>query len=125
MSKIKGKDTKIEVMVRSWLHCNGFRFRKNDKRYAGKPDVVLPKYRTIIFIHGCFWHGHENCKIAQIPKSNIEFWKKKIEKNKLRDERNIADLTNGGWNVIIIWECQINDNFDDLMKGIESLIKHQ
>ena len=88
MSRIRGKDTTIEVKVRSYLFSMGFRFRKNDRRYPGTPDVVLPKYRTVIFINGCFWHGHENCKLFKMPKSNVDFWRNKILTNKANDEKN-------------------------------------
>ena len=107
MSRIKGKDTKPEVLVRKYLFSKGLRFRKNDKRYPGHPDIVLPKYNTIIFVHGCFWHFHENCRYAVMPSSNVDFWKKKLNGNRLRDERNKKALTEMGWNVIVIWECQL------------------
>ena len=107
MSRIKGKDTKPEVLVRKYLFSKGLRFRKNDKRYPGHPDIVLPKYKTIIFVHGCFWHFHENCRYAVMPSSNVDFWKKKLNGNRLRDERNKKALTEMGWNGIVIWECQL------------------
>jgi len=107
MSRIKGKDTKPEVLVRKYLFSKGLRFRKNDKRYPGHPDIVLPKYKTIIFVHGCFWHFHENCRYAVMPSSNVDFWEKKLNGNRLRDERNKKALTEMGWNVIVIWECQL------------------
>ena len=107
MSRIKGKDTKPEVLVRKYLFSKGLRFRKNDKRYPGHPDIVLPKYKTIIFVHGCFWHFHENCRYAVMPSSNVDFWKKKLNGNRLRDERKKKALTEMGWNVIVIWECQL------------------
>ena len=107
MSRIKGKDTKPEVLVRKYLFSKGLRFRKNDKRYPGHPYIVLPKYKTIIFVHGCFWHFHENCRYAVMPSSNVDFWKKKLNGNRLRDERNKKALTEMGWNVIVIWECQL------------------
>jgi len=118
MSKIKGKDTKIEVQVRKWLFANGFRFRKNDKRYPGTPDIVLPKYRTIIFVNGCFWHGHMNCKLYVRPKSNTEFWEKKIKRNRERDKRNIDELRNMGWNVVIIWECELKSNIEEILRTV-------
>lgn len=107
MSRIRGKDTKIEVMVRKWLFAHGFRYRKNDKRYPGTPDIVLPKYRTVVFVNGCFWHGHENCKLYSQPKSNVEYWKTKIESNIHRDEKNIKSLEEDGWKVIVVWECEL------------------
>ncbi|AOT71908.1 very short patch repair endonuclease [Geosporobacter ferrireducens] len=110
MSKIRSKDTKIEVLVRKWLFAHGFRFRKNDNRYPGKPDIVLPKYKTVIFVHGCFWHGHENCKVANIPKTRTDFWLSKINRNKEKDVLNTEALRKEGWNVIIIWECELKKN---------------
>ena len=109
MSQIKSKGTKPEEIVRKYLFSHGFRYRKNDKRYPGKPDIVLPKYRTVIFINGCFWHHHENCKIASQPKENAEFWQKKFDANIARDKKNEALLRADGWNVIIVWECEISN----------------
>lgn len=112
MSKVQGKDTQIEESVRKYLFSQGFRFRKNDKRYPGKPDIVLPKYKTIIFIHGCFWHGHKGCKSSKLPQTRTEFWKKKISDNVKRDKKNIKMLKEDGWNVITIWECEIKNKKD-------------
>lgn len=108
MSKISGKETKLEILVRKFLHAQGFRFRKNDKRYPGKPDVVLPKYKTVIFIHGCFWHGH-SCKAGKLPETRKEFWKEKIQSNVDRDNRNIQELKMLGLKVLIVWQCEINN----------------
>ena len=108
MSKISGKETKPEIQVRKFLFANGFRYRKNDKRYPGKPDIVLPKYKTIIFVHGCFWHGHD-CPAGKLPASNKEFWQDKIGKTKQRDAKNIAKLEGQGWKVIVIWQCEIKN----------------
>jgi DNA mismatch endonuclease, patch repair protein len=110
MSKIRGKETTIEVMVRKFLFKRGLRYRKNDKRYPGSPDIVLPKYRTIIFIHGCFWHGHNSCKLFRVPKTRTEFWTNKINRNIERDRTNIEKLISMGWKVIIIWECSLRKN---------------
>lgn len=107
MSRIRGKDTKPEVLVRKYLFSRGLRFRKNDKRYPGHPDIVLPKYRTIVFIHGCFWHFHDGCKYAVMPSSNTDFWEKKLYGNRYRDQHNQEKLSDMGWNVIVIWECQL------------------
>lgn len=107
MSRIKGKDTSIEVQVRSWLFSRGFRFRKNDKRYPGKPDIVLPKYKTVIFINGCFWHRHEGCKYATTPKTNREYWEKKFERNVTNDRLHQQQLEDMGWQVIVLWECEL------------------
>lgn len=108
MSKISGKDTKPEILVRKHLFSNGFRYRKNVKELPGKPDIVLPKYKTIIFIHGCFWHGH-TCKAGRLPKTNYEFWNKKISSNLIRDKKNILELEKKGWKVIIIWQCELKN----------------
>lgn len=107
MSKIRGKETKPELLVRKFLFSEGFRYRINDERYPGKPDLVLPKYKTMIFIHGCFWHGHEDCKASKLPETNAEFWEKKISDNVARDRKNIEKLKSEGWNVIVIWQCEI------------------
>ena len=107
MSRIKGKDTKPEVLVRKYLFSKGLRFRKNDRRYPGTPDIVLPKYNTVVFVHGCFWHLHPGCKYAVLPSSNVEFWEKKLYGNRSRDKQNQDKLTAMGWNVIVVWECQL------------------
>lgn len=106
MSKIKGKDTKPEVIVRKYLFSNGFRYRKNDKRLAGCPDIVLPKYKTVVFINGCFWHKHD-CKYFKWPKTNESFWHDKIMNNIKRDEVKRDILIKDGWNVIVVWECEL------------------
>ena len=107
MSRIRSKDTTPEILVRSYLFSKGLRFRKNDKRYPGSPDIVLPKYKTMVFVHGCFWHLHDGCKYAVMPKSNVEFWEKKLYGNKERDERNKKELEELGWKVITVWECEL------------------
>ncbi|WP_243347238.1 very short patch repair endonuclease [Parabacteroides sp. FAFU027] len=123
MSRIKNKDTKPEILVRKFLFANGFRYRLNDKKLPGKPDIVLPKYKTVIFINGCFWHGHENCKYFRLPKTRIEWWKNKIEKNKENDLKNHTLLKDAGYHVIVIWECEIKstNRNDTLMQLVESL----
>ena len=108
MSKISDKGTKPEIIVRKFLFANGFRYRKNDKRYSGKPDIVLPKYKNVIFIHGCFWHGHD-CPAGKLPETNKKFWKGKIADNIERDKKNKAALENSGWNVITIWQCELKN----------------
>ena len=123
MSCIKGKNTKPEEIVRKYLFSQGFRYRKNDKRYPGTPDIVLPKNKTAIFINGCFWHGHQGCRYFVVPKSNTEFWVNKIEKNKKIENKKIEELRSLGWKVIVIWECQlkkdvINETMADLVKEI-------
>ena len=110
MSCIKGKNTKPEEIVRKYLFSQGFRYRKNDKKLPGTPDIVLPKYKTVIFVNGCFWHGHEDCRYFVVPKTNTEFWVNKIETNKQRDSRKTNDLRALGWKVIIVWECQLKKN---------------
>lgn len=110
MSKIRGKDTKIEVMVRKWLFSHGFRYRKNDRRYPGAPDIVLPKYKTAIFVHGCFWHCHTVCGNWKPPKTRPDFWMAKFERNIERDKRKIQELENQGWRVIVVWECELKKN---------------
>ena len=107
MAAIKGKDTKPEMIVRKYLFSKGLRYRLHVKSLPGKPDLVLPKYKTVIFINGCFWHGHEGCKYYRMPKSNTEFWESKITNNKNRDCQNEIKLEELGWRVIRIWECKI------------------
>lgn len=124
MQNIKSRDTGIEVSVRKYLFSVGFRYRKNDKRFPGKPDIVLPKYKAIIFIHGCFWHGHEGCKYFVMPKTNTGFWHKKIYGNVERDNINKTKLIAEGWRVFTIWECQIKKvRFQDTMNELISEIK--
>jgi len=116
MSRIRSKDTVPELIVRKWLFANGYRFRLHRKDLPGKPDIVLPKYRTAIFINGCFWHHHENCRYGYMPKSNLEYWENKFRKNKERDEKNLTALTALSWRVLIIWECQIkNGTFEAVL----------
>lgn len=107
MSKVKRENTNLEMIIRQRLHRLGYRFRIHRKDLPGSPDIVLPKYKKVIFVHGCFWHGHEYCPKAKLPKSNIEYWQPKIEENKKRDQRNIEELSKRGWNSLIIWGCQI------------------
>ena len=110
MAAIRGKNTKPEIIVRKWLWREGFRYRVNDKKLPGKPDIVLPKYRVAIFINGCFWHGHEGCRYYTVPKSNTEFWTSKVARNKERDLKNTTLLREQGWAVWTIWECQLKNN---------------
>lgn len=109
MSAIKGKDTKPEILLRKLLHSLGYRFRIQRKDLPGRPDIVLPRYKTAIFVNGCFWHRHEGCKLASTPSTNSEFWEKKFAANVERDARNYAALKELGWNVLIIWECEIKE----------------
>ncbi len=122
MSRIRGEDTAIEVKVRKYLFSLGFRYKKNDKRLPGRPDIVLPKYRTVIFVHGCFWHRHPGCKDATTPKTRTEFWQAKFDRNVANDRLHKEQLEAAGWNVITLWECDINSRFDETMeKVVETL----
>lgn len=121
MSCIKNKNTKPEKIVRNFLFSKGLRYRKNDRRYPGHPDVVLPKYKTVVFVHGCFWHLHENCRYARLPKSNIDYWSKKLTKNEERDAREQAELRNMGWKVIVVWECELKK--DKRQQTLDNLYK--
>ena len=109
MSRIKGKNTKPELVVRSLLHKSGYRFRLHKKDLPGRPDIVLPKYKLIILVHGCFWHRHERCSFAYKPKSRMEFWDKKFQQNVERDKSNRQNLEKLGWKVVVIWECETKD----------------
>ena len=124
MSCIKGKNTKPEEIVRKALFANGFRYRKNDRRLPGTPDIVLPKYRTVIFVNGCFWHGHSGCKYYVIPKSNTEFWLNKINSNIDRDAIKATQLKELGWRVITVWECELKkDKREQTLENIINTIK--
>ncbi len=107
MSRIRAKDSMPELLVRKFLHSKGFRFRIHDKHFPGKPDIVLPKYRTIILVHGCFWHGHNGCKRFVMPKSRQDYWIQKIENNIRRDDKNKLEMLQKGWRVITVWECEL------------------
>lgn len=126
MSRIRSKNTKPELALRKALFARGFRYRVNDKKLPGKPDIVLPKYKTVIFIHGCFWHGHEDCKYAYIPKTNTKFWIDKITSNAERDKVDAEKLTALGWNVLTVWECEIRhthkQNLTPLIDRVEAEI---
>ena len=124
MSRIHGKDTKIEVEVRKYLFAKGFRFRKNDKRYPGKPDIVLPKYKTVVFVNGCFWHMHEGCKQGRLPKSNLDYWREKLEKNVANDKLHEQQLMGMGWNTITLWECELKKDFEGVMDNLINTLQH-
>lgn len=109
MSRIRGKDTKPELRVRSLLHSLGFRFRLNRKDLPGKPDIVLPKYRTAVYVHGCFWHRHRECQFAYTPKSNPQFWTNKFSRTIERDAEVAVALKREGWSQVVVWECELND----------------
>ncbi len=107
MSRIKGKDTKPEMLVRRFLHAQGFRYHLHDKKLPGKPDIVLPRYKTVIFVHGCFWHGHKGCKYFVVPKTRTEWWLNKINGNVANDVKAVKALKKMGWRVILLWECDL------------------
>lgn len=107
MSRIRSKNTRPEETVRKWLFNNGFRYRKNVAALPGKPDVVLPKYGAVVFVHGCFWHGHEGCKYFVVPKTRIEWWLAKINRNREKDNESLALLMATGWRVFVLWECEL------------------
>ncbi|MDB5091560.1 MAG: vsr [Mucilaginibacter sp.] len=114
MTLVKGKNTKPEIILRKKLHALGFRFRVHDRKLPGTPDVKLTKYKTVVFVNGCFWHGHLNCKYYTVPKSNHQFWVDKIEKNINRDRYNYKKLVELGWKVLVIWACELNKKRIDL-----------
>lgn len=120
MSGIRARDTKPELVVRSYLHGRGLRFRLAAKDLPGKPDVVFPKFRTVVFVHGCFWHRHPGCRFATRPASNEVFWERKFEQNVRRDERTTKELQKLGWRVRVIWECELSDEtkLDSLYRTI-------
>jgi len=136
MSHIRSRDTKPELKVRRWLWSHGYRYRLNVKSVPGKPDIVMRRYRTAIFVNGCFWHGHQvnlqfddlqftiyDSACCKIPKTNREFWVSKIERNKRRDERNYEVLQENGWHVIVVWECQLTaKRMEQTMRGVERLL---
>ena len=124
MAAIKGKDTKPEMIVRKYLFSRGLRFRVQVRKLPGTPDIVLPKYKTAIFVNGCFWHGHEGCKYFRLPKSNIEFWKEKIERNIERDRESMQALLVLGWKVIRVWECELRNkaNREEMLNKIYNSI---
>ena len=119
MSKIRAKNTKPELIVRKYLFSKGYRYRLNVKSLPGSPDIVLKKIRTVIFINGCFWHGHTPCNLYKVPKTNTEWWKEKIERNKERDLKERMQLRNMGWHVILLWECQLKSKVrEQNLKGL-------
>ena len=128
MSRIRSKDTKPELFVRSMLHRQGYRFTVNgpkNKQLPGKPDIVLPKYKTVIFVHGCFWHGHKGCRDFRYPKTRTDWWKAKIDSNVLRDKKRIKDLESLGWRVRLIWACELKnlEKIGNLERRLPTLIQ--
>lgn len=126
MAAIKGKDTKPEMIVRKYLFSRGLRFRVQVRKLPGNPDIVLPKYKTVVFVNGCFWHGHEGCRYYHLPKSNVEFWENKIKNNVARDARNEKELKALGWRVIRVWECDIRKvaGREEYLQGLYKSIIH-
>ena len=124
MSRIRAKDTKPEELVRKYLFARGLRYRKNDARFPGKPDVVLPKYKTVIFINGCFWHHHD-CRYFKWPENNAEFWKNKIKCNEKRDSLNYEKLKDLGWKVLIVWECMLKLDKEKTLAELEKMIRER
>lgn len=121
MSGIRGRNTKPEMTVRKYLHANGLRYRIAPKNLPGKPDIVLPKYRTVVFVHGCFWHRHEGCRYAATPATNPDFWQSKFRENIARDERAGRMLVEAGWRVLVVWECEVTtQKLRWLLKSIRS-----
>jgi DNA mismatch endonuclease (patch repair protein) len=125
MSRIHGSNTRPELIVRSILHKMGYRFRLHDKKLPGKPDIVLPKYKAAIFVHGCFWHRHPECKYAYIPKSRTDFWNKKFEANIQRDKKNLLQLQEAGWLALIVWECEIKLNSINTLEKVSVILQQQ
>ena len=122
MSRIRGRDTKPELVVRRIAHRLGFRFRLHRKDLPGSPDIVFPRYRAVIMVHGCFWHRHPGCKYAYTPKTRVQFWRKKFEDNVVRDRRNALALSERGWRTIVIWECETKDH-EAVAARIESFLR--
>jgi DNA mismatch endonuclease (patch repair protein) len=121
MSKIRSKNTKPEILLRKALFAKGYRFRIHNKKLPGKPDIIFPKYRTAIFVHGCFWHYHADCREGRIPDTNSKFWENKLKKNITRDKKNIEALLSENWKVIIVWECEIEKQIDNVLEKIIAL----
>jgi DNA mismatch endonuclease (patch repair protein) len=123
MRRVKNKDTAPEMLVRRLLHSMGFRFRLHCKDLPGTPDIVLPRYRTVVFVHGCFWHGHDGCRRGARPASNTDFWNAKIDRNRERDTAATASLTHAGWRTLIIWDCEAKANKSALSARLSAFVK--
>ena len=122
MSKVSSKNTKPEILVRKFLFSNGLRYRLHIKKLPGRPDITLAKYKAVVFVNGCFWHGHENCEAATLPMSNVEYWNRKISSNKRRDMANMGKSASLGWKVIIVWECELI-NSNNRVARLENIIQ--
>lgn len=122
MSRVKSRDTKPELLVRKLVFAMGYRYRLHVRDLPGKPDLVFSRKRKVIFVHGCFWHGHERCRYGRLPKTRQEFWSNKIEQNRARDVRTVSELKNGGWRVLEVWQCQLKD-FDGLAKQLNEFLE--
>ena len=118
MSRIRGKDTKPEIRMRSMLHRSGYRFRLHHPKLPGRPDLVFPKYHAVVFVHGCYWHRHKGCKNATMPKSRSDFWQAKFDGTIDRDSRNSAELTKMGWRVITVWECELEKDPQSVLQNV-------
>jgi len=124
MSHIRANDTKPEMIVRRTVHAMGYRYRLHDRRLPGSPDLVFAGRRKVIFVHGCFWHAHKNCKVAHMPKSNPEYWRPKLERNQARDDKNIENLAANGWKSLVIWECETK-SLDSLERTLRQFLVRQ
>lgn len=124
MSLIRSKHTRPELIVRSMLHRMGFRFRLHRRDLPGEPDIVLPKHKSAIFVHGCFWHFHKNCRDGKIPQSNQEYWRPKLEGNARKDEQALSALRADGWNTLVIWECELRENLTEVQERVEEFLIH-
>ena len=126
MSRIRSSNTKPEEFVRKYLFSCGLRYRKNDKRYPGKPDMIFPKYRVAVFVNGCFWHSHTGCPGFVMPKSKVDYWQPKLERNKQRDAKHISELQANGWRVITVWECELKKTVRDkrLVRLYNEIVSH-
>lgn len=120
MSGIRGKDTKPELLLRRALHRDGYRYRLHAKELPGRPDLVFPKYHAVLFVHGCFWHGHQGCKYFRVPTTRTEFWEAKIAGNRARDQRRLAELIEAGWRTAVVWECATRHEPDDAVRRVEA-----
>ncbi|MCB9045059.1 MAG: DNA mismatch endonuclease Vsr [Chitinophagales bacterium] len=122
MSKIRSKDTKPEMLLRKALFQSGYRYRIHYKQLPGKPDIVFPKKKIAIFVHGCFWHHHKDCREGRIPDTNSKFWKEKLEKNINRDARHVAEIQKMGWKVIVVWECEVEKQLNSTLEKIKDMM---